>query len=90
MKIMMDKQREPSIRHYTHSIQISVTIHVNQNRTQLMFDRYKTSVMFFGTFDDPYRLHDGLRVFPSSKLHLADTLGGVFRVKQRPLVAIVG
>lgn len=52
MKIMMDKQREPSIRHYTHSIQISVTIHVNQNRTQLMFDRYKTSVML-PTFSVP-------------------------------------
>lgn len=52
MKMMMDKQREPSIRHYTHSIQISVTIHVNQNRTQLMFDRYKTSVML-PTFSVP-------------------------------------
>lgn len=52
MKIMMDKQREPSIRHYTHSIQIFVTIHVNQNRTQLMFDRYKTSVML-PTFSVP-------------------------------------
>lgn len=52
MKIMMDKQREPSIRHHTHSIQISVTIHVNQNRTQLMFDRYKTSVML-PTFSVP-------------------------------------